>query len=116
MKLPKIIDILEAKVLVDNYDEDLDVETACGSDLISDVLLIAKPGTLLLTGLTTSQVVYTAEIQDIKIVCFVRGKKPPEETVELAESKNIILLRTNLPMFESCGRLYKGGLKGCSET
>lgn len=116
MKLQEIIDILGAKVLVNKHGEDVDVEMACGSDLISDVLLFAKPGTLLLTGLTTSQVVYTAEIEDIKIVCFVRGKWPQLEAIELAESKNLILIRTDLPMFESCGRLYKNGLKGCSET
>lgn len=116
MKLQEIIDILGAKVLVNKHDEDVDVEMACGSDLISDVLLFAKPGTLLLTGLTTSQVVYTAEIEDINIVCFVRGKRPQPEAIELAESKNLILIRTDLPMFESCGRLYKNGLKGCSET
>ena len=116
MKLEQIIEILQAEVILNKDDEDINVEMACGSDLMSDVLSFAKAGALLLTGLTTVQVVYTAEMADIKIVCFVRGKKPQEETVRLAESKNIVLLRTNLPMFESCGRLYKNGLKGCSET
>ncbi len=116
MKLQEIINILGAEVVLNAEDPNISVEMACGSDLISDVLLFAKPGTLLLTGLTTSQVVYAAEIEDIKIVCFVRGKKPPQETVELAKSKNLILIRTDLPMFESCGRLYNSGLKGCSET
>jgi hypothetical protein len=114
VKLSEIIEILCAKVLVKQQDEDVDVEMACGSDLISDVLMFTKPGTMLLTGLTTAQVVYTAEIEDIEIICFVRGKKPQEGTVELAKSKNVILIGTDLPMFESCGRLYKHGLKGCS--
>lgn len=116
MKLKEVVDILGAEVILNKDDEDISVEMACGSDLMSDVLSFAKSGALLLTGLTTVQVVYTAEMADIKIVCFVRGKKPQEEAVRLAESKNIVLLRTNLPMFESCGRLYKNGLKGCSET
>ncbi len=116
MKLEQIIEILQAEVILNKDDEDINVEMACGSDLMSDVLSFAKAGALLLTGLTTAQVVYTAEMADIRIVCFVRGKRPPEETVKLAEGRNIVLLRTNLPMFESCGRLYKNGLKGCSET
>jgi hypothetical protein len=33
----------------------------------------------------------------------------------MAESKNIPLLTAPVPMFESCGRLYKDGLPGCSE-
>jgi hypothetical protein len=103
-------------VLVNKHNEDPDVEMACGSDLISDVLLFAKPGTMLLTGLTTSQVIFTAEIEDMKVVCFVRGKRPQSEAIELAETKNLVLIRTDLPMYESCGRLYNSGLKGCSQV
>ena len=87
----------------------------CGCDLMSDVLSFIKPNSLLLTGLTNPQVIRTAEMADIKAICFIRGKKPDKETVELAKSKNIPLLLTDLPMFEACGRLYKEGLAGCSE-
>jgi predicted transcriptional regulator len=82
---------------------------------MSDVLAFAKPGSLLLTGLTNPQVVRTAEMADLRAICFVRGKKPEKETIEMAESKDIPLLVTPLPMFESCGRLYREGLPGCSE-
>ena len=33
----------------------------------------------------------------------------------MAESRDIPLMITPIPMFESCGRLYKAGLPGCSE-
>lgn len=115
LKLKEIIDVLKAEAIVNNGDKDLDVEMACSSDLMSDVLSFAKPGAILFTGLTTIQVIYTAEMADIQVVCFVRGKRPPEETVRLAESKGIVLLRTDLPMFETCGKVYKYGLRGCSE-
>jgi hypothetical protein len=71
--------------------------------------------TLLMTGLTTPQVIYTADAVDIKVICFVRGKKPSDETVKLAGERGMVLLCANLPMYESCGRLYKEGLLGCSE-
>ncbi|MEW6511731.1 MAG: hypothetical protein AB1428_12330 [Bacteroidota bacterium] len=116
MKLQEVIDILGAQTLVNGVDADVVVESACGADLMSDVLTYAKAGALLLTGLTTVQVIYTAEMADIRAICFVRGKKPPEETVSLAQSKKITLVKTSLPMFESCGKLYRHGLKGCSET
>jgi hypothetical protein len=45
----------------------------------------------------------------------VRGKRPDEHTIRLAQNKGLPLLVTNLPMFESCGRLYQKGLIGCSE-
>lgn len=115
MTLKKIKEILNAEVLTGEDRLDKEVKTGCGCDLMSDVLSFIKPDTLLLTGLTNRQVIYTAEIADIKEICFVRGKKPDEETINLARSKNIVLLATELPMFESCGRLYKAGLAGCSE-
>ena len=72
-------------------------------------------GALLLTGLTNTQVIRTSEMADIVAICFVRGKKPPKETTELAAQSRLPLLATRLPMFEACGRLYRHGMKGCSQ-
>ena len=108
--------MLEAEVIVGADLHKIDVLMGCGADLMSDVLAFAKTGALLLTGLTNIQVIRTVEMANIVGICFVRGKKPPEETVSLAVQNDLPLLATDLPMFESCGRLYHGGLKGCSET
>ena len=115
MKLKEIVKILGAEVIAGADLLETNVEMACGSDLMSDVLSFMKSESLLLTGLTNQQVVRTAEMTDLVAICFVRGKKPDQETIEMAESKDIPLLTTFLPMFESCGRLYKKGLPGCSE-
>lgn len=96
-------------------DLNRDIPMACGSDLMSDVLSFIKPRSLLLTGLTNRQVVRTAEIAEVAAVCFVRGKRPDEDTVKLAGEKGVSLLTTRLPMFESCGRLYQQGVRGCTE-
>lgn len=116
MTIGEIKNILEADVVTKDADMDTHIEKGCGCDLMSDVLSFIKPEALLLTGLTTPQAVYTAELSDIKAICFVRGKKPGRETIALAEEKGITLLSTPLLMYESCGRLYKKGLRGCSET
>ncbi|MGQ9620309.1 MAG: DRTGG domain-containing protein [Bacteroidales bacterium] len=117
MKLSKIVSILDAEILHNIKDGlNYDIVMACGADLMSDVLSFIKSDTLLLTGLTTPQVIYTAENAGVNVICFVRGKKPGKETVELAKEKGIIIIATKNPMFESCGRLYKNGLKGCSEV
>lgn len=115
MTLDKIKKILNAKVIVGSDALNADIKMGCGCDLMSDVLAFIKSNSLLLTGLTNPQVIRTAEMADIKAVCFIRGKKPGKETVKLAKSKNIPLLLTDIPMFEACGRLYKEGLAGCSE-
>ncbi len=115
MKLKQIIKILEAE-LITTRNDNLDIKMGCGSDLMSDVLVHTKRDSMLLTGLTNIQVIYTASTAGLKAVCFVRGKKPPKETVELAKKKKIALLTTKLPMLESCGKLYKEGFMGCSEV
>ena len=115
MILEDVRRILEAEVLVGDDLLDKEVIMACGSDLMSDVLSFVKSKAILLTGLTNPQVVRTAEMADILAVCFVRGKKPGNDTMEIAKAKEIPLLTTLLPMFESCGRLHREGLPGCSE-
>lgn len=115
MTLEDVRRILEAEVVFSLNLHEVDVEMGCGADLMSDVLAFAKKGSLLLTGLTNTQVVRTSEMADIAAICFVRGKRPPEETIRLAAKNDLPLLVTQLPMFEACGRLYRSGLKGCSE-
>ena len=116
MVLREVKEILEAELLSGEDSLDIEIRMACGADLLSDVLAFSKSESLLLTGLTNPQVVHTAEIAEIKAVCFVRGKRPSAETVKLAESKGIPLLRTSLPMYESCGRLYNHQVPGCSQV
>ena len=116
MKLRQVKEVLEAEVLVGEESLDLDITMVCGADLLSDVLAFTKSGSLLLTGLTHPQVIHTAEIAEIKAVCFVRGKRPSDETIDLAKEKGVPLLCTSLPMYESCGRLYNRELPGCSQV
>jgi len=113
MRLDAVSEILEASLLTGQGQLASEVQFACASDLMSDVLAFSLPDALLLTGLTTVQVIYTAEMASLKAVCFVRGKKPPEEALTLARARGIVVLSSALPMFECCGRLYAQGLRGC---
>ena len=115
MKLSEIIEILDAEVIVGEEHLDLEVKTAFGADLMSDVLAFAKTGSLLLTGLTNSQVIRTANILDIAAIILVRGKKPSTETINMARELKIPLLTTKYILFETAGRLYAKGIVGCLE-
>ena len=116
MTLNKVIEILKAEVLVGSDSLQMEIKIGCGCDLMSDVLAFVKPGSLLLTGLTNPQSVRTAEMSDIKAICFVRGKKPGRDTIELAKKSSIPLLLTPLPLFVACGKLYNAGMIGSFET
>jgi predicted transcriptional regulator len=111
--LREVAAVLGAEILTGEVH--LDVEPRCGfgSDLMSDVLTYAAPGALLLTGLVNPQVIRTAEMADIVGILFVRGKRPPAETVELAGQVGIPLMRVDVTMFTASGRLYQAGLNGC---
>lgn len=115
MKLKQIKDILNAQVLTTIPWEDVEVHSACGSDLMSDVLAFVKDQGMLLTGLVNPQVIRTAEMMDIKVIAFVRGKKPTDAILELAQSMDIVILTTQLPLYAACGSLYSNGLKGKGE-
>ncbi len=111
MKFSEVLEILDA-TLISGNDLDMEIVSACGSDLMSDVMAYVKENVLLLTGLVSPQVVRTAEMMDIKAVVFVRGKVPGQSIVELAEEKDITLMSTKDPMFIACGKLYCAGLTG----
>lgn len=115
MKLKKICEVLDAQVLTDIPWEDVEVRSAFGCDLMSDVLAFVKDQSLLLTGLINPQVVRTAEMLDIGVIVFVRGKKPTPEMIELAKNLNIIILCTENSLYLSSGLLYKEGLAGNGE-
>lgn len=115
MTLKEIRDILDAEVFVGSDQLDMEVKTAFGADLMSDVLAFAKEGSLLLTGLTNPQVVRTSDVLDIAAIVIVRGKRPLPETIALAEEMRIPILGTRYILFETAGRLYASGIVGCVE-
>lgn len=116
MTLNEIAELLEAKPFGDYADLSKEIRMVCGSDLMSDVLAYIKADSLLLTGLTNIQVVRTAEMAEVTAICFVRGKEPQDDTMKLAAEKGMPLLKTDLTMYEACGRLYKEGLTSCDES
>jgi predicted transcriptional regulator len=114
MKISEIKSILNAELICGEEFLDNEVFTACGSDMMSDVLAYVKEQAVLLSGLVNPQVVRTAEMMDMKCIVFVRGKRPDLDMIDLAVDRDIVLLGTSLEMFTACGLLYKAGLKGGS--
>ena len=115
MKLQEVQEILEADVIVGEEKLDMEIKTAFGADLMSDVLALAKAGSLLLTGLTNTQVIRIANVLDIAAIILVRGKKPSAEAIALAKELHIPILATKFILFETAGRLYSKGIVGCLE-
>lgn len=115
VKITEVKTILDAEILAGESILDTEVYSACGSDLMSDVLAFVKDQALLLTGLMNPQVIRTAEMMDIKAIVFVRGKRPEESVIEMAEERGVILMTTEQPLYTACGLLYSSGLAGRSK-
>lgn len=112
MTVKDVREVLGARVLVGEEWLDREVRSACGSDMMSDVLAFSKDHSILLTGLCNPQVIRTAEMLDIVCVIFIRGKKPDESMLEMAKERELVILATGHRMFSACGMLYSAGLNG----
>jgi predicted transcriptional regulator len=112
MRIQEIAALLDACVLCGEEHLDREVSSACGSDMMSDVLAYVKDHAVLLTGLVNPQVVRTAEMMDVLVIVFVRGKRPDAALVALARERRLVLLATQRRMFDACGILYGAGLRG----
>jgi predicted transcriptional regulator len=113
VRLSEIRDIIDAQVILGEDKLDLEIATAFGADLMSDVLAFARSGCLLITGLSNPQSVRTAYALDISAILVCRGKTLTDKFIEIAKELGIPVLWTKLIMFEVCGRLYQEGLTGC---
>ncbi len=112
MKITTIKELLGAEVLCNEEMLDRHVYSACGSDMMSDVLAYVKDQAVLLTGLVNPQVIRTAEMMDMICIVFVRSKAPSEDMIELAREHGIVLMTTDKRMYDACGILYTNGLTG----
>jgi predicted transcriptional regulator len=111
MTVAEAVTLLDGQFFWGEEKAGMDVSSACGADLMSDVMAFVKDNVLLLTGLVNPQVIRTAALLDIHAIIFVRGKSPSRDMIEMAEEADIILGGTKLPMFISCGKLYEAGLR-----
>lgn len=111
MQVAKIVEVLEAKIIEGEDKLGIEVAAACGADLMSDVMAFVKDRVVLLTGLVNPQAMRTADLMDINVVVFVRGKVPSEDMIEMAREGGMVLLSTKYSMFLACGRLYEAGLR-----
>ena len=87
-------------------DDSLAVTGVVAADLMSDVLVDARSGYALVTGLVNVQVIRTAAIADLAAVVFARGKAVPADIVDLARQMHVPVFASRDTLFEAAGRLY----------
>jgi predicted transcriptional regulator len=103
--LKDVLALLDGELLTPASTPDAAFGKVFASDLMSDVLSSAEPGSLLLTGLANAHVVSTCAVADLGAVVFVQGKRPSPDVISQARSKNLPLVTTKMTMFEACSRI-----------
>ncbi len=116
MKISKMQELLDAKVLCCEENLGKHVYSAFGCDLMSDVLAYVTDQAVLLTGLVNPQVIRTALMLDMVCIIFVRSKVPNEEMISLAKENGIVMMSTDKTLYTTCGLLYSNGLVGTAEV
>ena len=111
MTIKDICRILNAKVVCGGENAVKEVTKGFASDLMSDVLTLDTDDMVLITGLTNTQTLRTAEMADVSCVLFVRNKKVTDEMKEIAEDNDMVLLECSYSMFKTVGMLYEAGLE-----
>jgi predicted transcriptional regulator len=112
MNIRDVYDLLDAEILAGGDRMDVELTTAFAADTMSDLLAFGRAGGILLTRMTSPQVIRTSDIMDIAAVIMIRGKLPSPEVIQLAEELHVPVLVTRHPQFEAAGLLYARGLRG----
>jgi predicted transcriptional regulator len=112
MRWSELVKALDATVLVPGGD--FHIRNVAAADLLSDILACEKEEFVILTGQVTSPAIRTALAVGALGVVVVRGKRVPEETIDLSASYGIPLAVTDAMMFEASVTL--GGILWSSPT
>lgn len=112
MKLTELIQKLNLDVRSAKAGLEREVTGGYASDLLSDVIANGKEGNIWITLQIHHNIVAVASMNNLAGIILVNGREPEQETVEKAETENLVLMVTELPTFEVVGRLYSLGVTG----
>jgi serine kinase of HPr protein (carbohydrate metabolism regulator) len=94
-----------------NQSSETEIEGAFISDMVSDVMAGAKAGNVWVTVQTHKNIIAAANLVDVPAVIVVRGKKVPEDTVQMADRVRVTIFTTDLDSYQVAVKLYEAGIK-----
>lgn len=109
MKVSRLTERTGLKPL--NQCEDRMIEGAYISDMVSDIITAARANHLLVTLQTHKSLIAAANLVDVAAIVFTRGKKPPEDVIELATKAGIALFSTDKDTWSFARKLVELGIK-----
>lgn len=88
-----------------------EIDGAFISDMLSDVMAGAQAGSVWVTVQTHKNIVAAANLVDVPAIIVVRGKKVPEDTLQMADRVGVTVFGTDHDSFKVAVGLYEAGIK-----
>ena len=112
MKIAELIEKLDLEVVCPPSDPETAVQSACVSDLLSNVMATCPGNSVWITSQGHTNVIGVASLLDVQAV-ILAGCATPDESVQCkARDTGVTLLRTPDNAFDLCGKLYALGIRG----
>lgn len=106
MKLKEIVERLHLSVRCGEDRLDQLVTGGYASDLLSDVIANSKAGNVWVTMQVHANIVAVAVLKDLAGIIVVQGRQPAEDTLKKAKEEKVPILVSDLPAFETVGKLH----------
>lgn len=81
-------------------------QSAYVSDLLSDVMGKAQAGMMWITSQVHKNIVAVASLKELSAIVIVNERPVDKELLEQAVDEDVVILASNLPAFETAGKLY----------
>ena len=94
-----------------NEFKDREIQGVYISDMVSDIITGAKANGILVTLQTHKSLIAAANLVDVAAIVFVRGKKPADDVVALANKAGIGLFATNLDTWSFATKVHEIGIR-----
>lgn len=107
MKVTDIVQKLGLKVFSGHEGLGREVKGGYVSDLLSDVMGHSHEGDLWITIQTHRNVMAIASLKEIAAIIISSGEVPGEDTITQSNEEGIPVLGSDLPSFETAGKLFK---------
>lgn len=106
MDLAFIVKTLHLKVRTGEGKLNTEVRGGYVGDLLSDVMANSKEGDIWITRQVHQNIVAVASLKDHAGIILVQGSEPAKDTLEKAVKEDIPILISDLPAFETAGKIY----------
>jgi len=110
--LKEISEALNLEVLCGKELLEREIQGGYVSDLLSDVMAMAKKGSIWLTLQCHPNIIAVAVLKQLAGIVIVNKKKPEQATLSKAVAKGVPVLFCHYPAFETVGKLYNMGVSG----